>query len=136
MTLKSGIFSLLANCVLLGISGGHVQVHHIYLKKYFSSSGQFLDKIFVKNNHHLDFMQGFISTSGGKYSLFSSQKVAKYAKNRFSWLPWKRTGRKKKGVHFSSSFDIRKKYTKFQTILRHVISSLYWKILVLINNYS
>ena len=24
---------------------------------------------------------------------------------------------KKKGVHFSSSFDIRKKYTKFQTIL-------------------
>ena len=25
MTLKSGIFSLLANCVLLGISGGHVQ---------------------------------------------------------------------------------------------------------------
>ena len=92
MTLKSRIFSLLANCVLLGISGGHVQVHHICLKKYFSSSRQFLDKIFVKNNHHLDFMQGFISTSGGKYSLFSSQKVAKYAKNRFSWLPWKRTG--------------------------------------------
>ena len=58
MTLKSGIFSLLANCVLLGISGGHVQVHHICLKKYFSSSRQFLDEIFVKNNHHLDFMQG------------------------------------------------------------------------------
>ena len=47
MTLKSGIFSLLANCVLLGISGGHVQVHHICLKKYLSSSRQFLDKIFV-----------------------------------------------------------------------------------------
>ena len=92
MTLKSGIFSLLANCVLLGISGGRVQVHHICLKKYFSSSRQFLDKIFVKNNHHLDFMQGFNQHIGGKYSLFSSQKVAKYAKNRFSWLPWKRIG--------------------------------------------
>ena len=57
MTLKSGIFSLLANCVLLGISGGHVQVHHICLKKYFSSSRQFLDKNFVKNNHPLDLMQ-------------------------------------------------------------------------------
>ena len=41
-----------------------MQVHHICLKKYFSSSRQFFDKIFVKNNHHLDFMQGFISTSG------------------------------------------------------------------------
>ena len=91
MTLKSVIFSLLANCVLLGISGGHVQVHHICLKKYLSSSRQFLDKIFEKNNHHVDFMLGFISTSGGKHSLFSSQKVAKYAKNRFFWLPWKRT---------------------------------------------
>ena len=63
MTLESGIFSLLANCVLLVMSGGHVQVHHICLKKYFSSNRQFLDKIFVKNNHHLDFMQGSISTS-------------------------------------------------------------------------
>ena len=54
MTLKSGIFSLLANCVLLGTSGGHVQVHHVCLKKYFSSSRQFLDKIFVKHNHPLD----------------------------------------------------------------------------------
>ena len=91
MTLKSGIFSLLANCVLLGISGGHMQVHHICLKKYFSSSRQFLDKIFVKNNHHLDFMQGFIRTSWVNTAFFSSQKVAKYAINRFSWLPWKRT---------------------------------------------
>ena len=87
-----GFFHLLANCVLLGISGGHVQVHHICLKKYFSSSRQFLDKIFVKNNHHLDFIQGFISTSGVNTVFFSYQKVAKYAKNRFSWLPWKRTG--------------------------------------------
>ena len=92
MALNSGIFSLLANCVLLGISGGHVQVHNICLKKYFSSSRQFLDKIFVKNNHYLDFMQGFISTSGVNTAFFSSQKVAKYAKNRFSWLPWKRIG--------------------------------------------
>ena len=70
MTLKSGIFSLLANCVLLGISGGHVQVHHICLKKYFSSSRQFLDKIFEKNNHQSDFMQGLISTSGGNTAFF------------------------------------------------------------------
>ena len=74
MTLKSGIFSLLANCVLLGISGGHVQVHHICLKKYFSSSRQFLDKIFVKNNHHLDFMQEFISTSGVNTAFFHPKK--------------------------------------------------------------
>ena len=74
MTLKSGIFSLLANCVLLGISGGHVKVHHICLKKYLSSSRQFLDKIFVKNNHHLDFMQGFISTSGVNTAFFHPKK--------------------------------------------------------------
>ena len=92
MTLKSGIFSLLANCVLLGISGGHVQVQHICLKKYFSSSRQFLGKIFVKNNHHLDFMQGFISTSGVNTAFFHPKKCAKYAKNRFYWLPWKRRG--------------------------------------------
>ena len=93
MTLKSGIFSLLANCVLLGTSGGHVQVHHICLKKYLSSSRQFLDKTFVKNNHHLDFMQGFISTSGGKYSLFHPQKWQNMLKiELFSWLPWKWTG--------------------------------------------
>ena len=66
MTLKSGIFSLLANCVLL--------VHHICLKKYFSSSRQFLDKIFVKNNHHLDFMQGFISTYGVNIAFFHPKK--------------------------------------------------------------
>ena len=70
MTLKSGIFSLLANCVLLGTSGGHVQVHHIYLKKYFSSSRHFLDKIFVKNNHPLDFLQGLSSRSGVNTAFF------------------------------------------------------------------
>ena len=74
MTLKSVIFSLLANCALLGISGGHVQVHHICLKKYFSSSRQFLDKIFVKNNHHVDFMLGFISTSGVNTAFFHPKK--------------------------------------------------------------
>ena len=74
MTVKIGIFSLLANCVLLGISDGHVQVQHICLKKYFSSRRQFFDKIFGKNNHHLDFMQGFISTSGVKTAFFHPKK--------------------------------------------------------------
>ena len=74
MILKSEIFSFLANCVLLGTSLGHVQVHHTCLKKYFSSSRQYLDKIFVKNNHHLDFMQGFISTSGVNTAFFHSKK--------------------------------------------------------------
>ena len=92
MTLKSGIFSLLANCVLLGISGGHVQVHHICLKKYFSSSRKFLDKIFVKKKTSFRFHERVYQHIWGKNILFSSQKVAKYAKNRFSWLPWKRTG--------------------------------------------
>ena len=78
--------------VFLGTSPGHVQVYHSCLKKYFSNSTKSLDKYLMKNNHHLDFLQGLFSASGGKYSLFSSQKVAKYAKNRFSWLPWKRTG--------------------------------------------
>ena len=82
MTLKSGIFSLLANCVLLGISGGHVQVHHICLKKYFSSSRQFLDKIFVKNYHHLDFMQGFISTSGVNTAFFHPMETERLKKQR------------------------------------------------------
>ena len=70
ITLKSGIFSLLTKCVFLGTSPGHVQVYHSRLKKYFSSSRPFLDKIFVKNNHHLDFMQGFISTSGVNTAFF------------------------------------------------------------------
>ena len=68
--LKKWDFFVMGNCVLLGTSSGHVQVHHICLKKYFSSSRQFLDKIFVKNNHHLDFMQGFISTSGVNKAFF------------------------------------------------------------------
>ena len=74
MTLKSRIFSLLANCVLLGTSSGHVQVHQICLKKYLSSSRQFLNTIFVKNNRHLDFMQGFISTSGVNTAFFHPKK--------------------------------------------------------------
>ena len=45
MIIKSGIFSFLANCVLLGTSRGNEQVHHTCLKTYFSSSRQYLDKI-------------------------------------------------------------------------------------------
>ena len=74
MTLKCGIFSLLANCVSLGTSGGHVQIHNTCLKKYFSSSRQFLGKIFVKNNHPLYFLQGLISTSGVNTAFFHPKK--------------------------------------------------------------
>ena len=56
MTLKSGILSLLALCVFLGTSPGHVQVYHSCLKKYFSNSPKSLDKYFMKNNHYLDFL--------------------------------------------------------------------------------
>ena len=83
MTLKSMIFSLLANCVLLGTSGGHVQVHHICLKNYFSSIRQFFDKLFVKNNHQLDFMQGFISTSGVNTAFFHPKKWQNMLKVEF-----------------------------------------------------
>ena len=69
-----------------------MQVHHICLKKYFSSRRQYLDKIFVKNNHPLDLLHRLSSASGVNTAFFSPQKVAKYAKNRISWLPWKRTG--------------------------------------------
>ena len=51
-----------------------MQVHHICLKKYFISSRQFFDKIFEKNNHHLDLMQGFISTSGVNTAFFHPKK--------------------------------------------------------------
>ena len=51
-----------------------MQVHHICLKKYCCSSRQFLDEIFVKNNHHIDFMQGFISTSGVNTAIFQPKK--------------------------------------------------------------
>ena len=87
-----GFFKLLENCVLLGTSGGHVQVHSTCLKRYFNSSRQFLDKTFVKNNHPLDVLQGLISTSGVNTAFFHPKKVAKYAKKIFSWLPWKWTG--------------------------------------------
>ena len=100
MTLKSGIFSLLANCVLLGISGGHVQVHHICLKKYFSSSRQFLGKIFVKNNHHLDFMQGFISTSGVNTAFFHPKKWQNMLKIDFIGCHGNGEAEKRKGPIF------------------------------------
>ena len=41
----------------------------------------------MKNNHHLDFLQGLFSASGIETAFFT-KKVAKYAKNRFSWLSW------------------------------------------------
>ena len=91
MTLKSGIFSLLTKCVFLDTSPRHVQVYHSCLKKYFSNSTKSLDKYFIKNNHHLDFLQGLFSASGIETAFFSLKKVAKYAKKRFSRLPWKRT---------------------------------------------
>ena len=92
MTLKSGIFSLLAKCVFLGTISGHVQVNYSCLKKYFSKSKKSLDENFMKNNHHLDFLQGFFSASGINTVFFSLKKVEKLAKNRFPWLPWKQTG--------------------------------------------
>ena len=85
-------FSLLTKCVLLCISSGHKSWSRaglsLSLKKYFTKS---LDKYFMNNNHHLDFLQGLFSASGIE-TAFSLKKVAKYAKNRFSWLPWKRKG--------------------------------------------
>ena len=100
MTLKSGIFTLLANCVLLGTSCGHVQVYHIRLKKYFSSSRQFLDKIFVKNNHHLDFMQGFISTSGVNTAFFHPKKWQNMLKIDFLGCHGNGQAKKRKGSIF------------------------------------
>ena len=46
----------------------------------------------MKNNLHLVFLQGLFGTSGIETAFFHSKKVAKYAKNRFPGLPWKRTG--------------------------------------------
>ena len=72
-------------------SPGHVQVYHSCLKKYCNNSTKSFDKYFMKNNHHLDFLQALFSASGIDTAFFT-QKVTKLAKNRFSWLPWKRTG--------------------------------------------
>ena len=77
MTLKKGIFSLLAKCVFLGTSPGHVQVYHSCLKKYFSNSTKSLDKSFMKNNHHLDFLQGLFSASGINTAFFFTQNSGK-----------------------------------------------------------
>ena len=133
MTLKSVIFTLLANRFLLGTSGGHLQVHHICLKKYFSSSRQFLDKIFVKNNHHLDIMQGFISTSGVNTAFFHPKKWQNMLKIDFLRCHGDGQAEKRKGPIFPCSCHRRKKYTNFQENLRHVISDVF---LVLINNHS
>ena len=116
MTLKSGIFSLLTNCVLLGISGGHVQVHHICLKKYFSSSRQFLDKIFVKNSHHLDFMQGFISTSGVNTAFFHPKKWQNMLKIEFLGYHGNGLAEKRKGPIFLIHVTERKNTPTFKKI--------------------
>ena len=126
MTLKSGIFSLLANCVLLGISGGHVQFHHICLKKYFSSSRQFLDKIFSKNNHHLDFMQGFISTPGVNTAFFHPKKWQNMLKIDFLGCHGNGEAENRKGPIFLIHVTEGKKHTNFQENLRHVISDVFW----------
>ena len=74
MILKSEFFSLLAKCVFLGTIPGHVQVYHSCLKKYLSKSTKSLDKYFMKNNHHLDFLQGLFSASEINTAFFHSQK--------------------------------------------------------------
>ena len=73
MTLKSGIFSLLTKCVFLATIPGHVQVYHSCFKKYFSNSTKSLDKYFMKNNNHLDFLQGLFSASGTETAFFHSK---------------------------------------------------------------
>ena len=83
MTFKSGIFSLLAKCVLLGTSPGHVQVYHSCLKKYFSNSTNSLDKYFMENNHHLDFLQGLFGASGINTASFHSKKWQNWLKIDF-----------------------------------------------------
>ena len=52
------------------ISPVHVLVYHSCLKKYFSNSTKSLDKYFMKNNHHLDFLQGLFSASGIETAFF------------------------------------------------------------------
>ena len=60
-----------------------MQVYHSCLKK-FGNSTKPLDKYFMKNNHHLDFLQMLFSASGIEInSIFSLKKVAKYAKIDF-----------------------------------------------------
>ena len=48
-----------------------VQVYHSCLKKYFSNSTKSLDKYFMKNNHHLDFLQGLFSAPGIETAFFT-----------------------------------------------------------------
>ena len=116
MTLKSQNFSLLANCVLLGVIVGQVQVHHIFLKKYFSSSIQFLDKIFVKNNHHLDFMQGFISTSGVNTAFFHPKKWQNMLKIDFLGCHGNGHAEKRKGPIFLNHVTEGKNTPSFKKI--------------------
>ena len=132
MTLKSGIVSLLANCVLQGTSGGHMQVHHICLKKYFSSSRQFLDKIFVKNNHHLDFMQGFISTSGVNSAFFHPKKWQNMLKIDFLGCHGNGQAEKRKGPFFLFMWQ----KEKLHQLSRKSETCHFRRFLVLINNHS
>ena len=51
-----------------------MQVYQSCLKKYFSKSTKSLDKYFLKNNHHLDFLQGLFSASGIETAFFTQKK--------------------------------------------------------------
>ena len=63
MTLNIGIISS-ANIALLGTSQGHMLPDYTYLKNFFISSRQYLANAIMKNNHHFDFGQAFVSTAG------------------------------------------------------------------------
>ena len=77
-----------------------MQAHHMCLKKYFSSSRQFLDKIFVKNNHHLHFMQGFISTSWVNTTFFHPKEWQNMLKIDFLGCHGNGQAEKRKGSIF------------------------------------
>ena len=62
-----------------------MQVYHSCLKKYFSNSTKSLDKYFMENNHHLDFLQGLFSASGIETAFFHSKKWLNMLKIDFLW---------------------------------------------------
>ena len=74
-----------------------MQVHHTCLKKYFNSSNKFLDKIFVKNNHPLDFLQGLSSTSAVNTPLFHPKKWQNMLKIEFLGCHGNGKAEKRKG---------------------------------------
>ena len=50
-----------------------MHVYHSCLKKYLSNSTKSLNKYFMKNNHHLDFLQGLFSASVIETAFFHSK---------------------------------------------------------------